>query len=160
MSRWIRSIVLVALLSAPGLARAQTEPATSAAALTAERQKVRAGLDRVNAEIRRNVDSVIEVAEVSSASVTPPPPLFRDPRFGVSLSFLRRTGFEGLAASGVAREPDSDFSSLPMLPPELPDCACAGSGRATMASMVGNSAALDRYRMRSDKIDWFPMNRL
>jgi hypothetical protein len=51
MSRWFRSIVLVALLSAPGLARAQSGSAASMATLSAERQKVRAGLDRVNAEI-------------------------------------------------------------------------------------------------------------
>lgn len=51
MSRWFRSIALLALLSAPGFARAQTGSAASAATLTAERQKVRAGLDRINAEI-------------------------------------------------------------------------------------------------------------
>jgi hypothetical protein len=28
-----------------------------------------------------------------------------------------------------------------------------------MASVAGNSAALVRYRMRSAKIDWFPINR-
>ena len=103
-------------------------------------------------ELPQGVPTLVRIHAPSI--LPPPPPLFRD-AFGVSLSFLRRTGFEGLAASGVAREPDSDFSSLPMLPPELPDCACAGSGRATMASMAGNSAALDRYRMRFDKIDWF-----
>ena len=91
----------------------------------------------------------------------PPPPLFRGARLGVSVSLLlRRAGFEGLAASGVSRDPDSDFSSLPMLPPELPDCARAGSGKATVASVAGKSAALARYRMRSAKIDWFPMSRL
>jgi hypothetical protein len=51
-----------------------------------------------------------------------PPPLFRDARRGSSASgWLRRAGFAG----SFAREPDSDFSSLPMLPPELPDCAWA-----------------------------------
>ena len=39
----------------------------------------------------------------------------------------RRAGLADSTARGVSREPDSDFSSLPMLPPALPDCA---SGRA------------------------------
>jgi hypothetical protein len=37
----------------------------------------------------------------------------------------RRAGFDGSTARGASREPDSDFSSLPMLPPALPDCASA-----------------------------------
>jgi hypothetical protein len=46
----------------------------------------------------------------------PPPPLFRDARRGSSASdLLRRAGFEGSAARGAWREPDSDFSSLPTL---------------------------------------------
>jgi hypothetical protein len=36
----------------------------------------------------------------------------------------------------VARDPDSDFSSLPMLPPALPDCA-----RLTLAP---NAADINR----------------
>ena len=62
MLRSVRLLVVVALLSTPGLARAQTgatpQPAaggasatSSAAALTAERQKLRGELDRMNAEI-------------------------------------------------------------------------------------------------------------
>jgi hypothetical protein len=52
------------------------------------------------------------------------PPLRRDARRGSSDSGLaRRAGFEGSTARGVWRVPDSDFSSLPMLPPALPDCA-------------------------------------
>jgi hypothetical protein len=50
-----------------------------------------------------------------------PPPLFRGARLGASVSvLLRRAGFEGSAARGVSREPDSDFSSLPMLPAGAP----------------------------------------
>ena len=64
----------------------------------------------------------------------PPPPsplLFRDARRGSSASgLLRRAGFEGSTARGVSREPDSDFSSLPMLPPALPDCASAALATA------------------------------
>jgi len=58
MPLWFRSIVLVALLGAPTLARAQTPapavagtPSASVPALTAQRRKLRAELDRVNAEI-------------------------------------------------------------------------------------------------------------
>jgi hypothetical protein len=39
------------------------------------------------------------------------------------LGLLRRTGLSLSTARGAARVPDSDFSSLPMLPPVLPDCA-------------------------------------
>ncbi|MEH2533730.1 hypothetical protein V1277_006974 [Bradyrhizobium sp. AZCC 1588] len=61
-----------------------------------------------------------------SKSPPPPPPFFRDARRGSSASgLLRRAGFEDSTARGVSREPDSDFSSLPMLPPALPDCATA-----------------------------------
>ncbi|MBR1230925.1 hypothetical protein [Bradyrhizobium sp. AUGA SZCCT0182] len=55
-----------------------------------------------------------------------PPPLFREARRGSSgsgLGLLRRAGFSVSTARGVVRDPDSDFSSLPMLPPALPDCA-------------------------------------
>jgi hypothetical protein len=56
----------------------------------------------------------------------PSPPLRRDARRGSSESGLsRRAGLEGSAERGFSREPDSDFSSLPMLPPALPDCASA-----------------------------------
>jgi len=60
----------------------------------------------------------------------PPPPLpprlFRDARRDSSASGLFfRAGFSLSIARGVWRVPDSDFSSLPMLPPALPDCANA-----------------------------------
>ena len=58
-----------------------------------------------------------------------PPLLFGATRRGSSsvsaLGFLRLAGFSRSTARGAAREPDSDFSSLPMLPPVLPDCARA-----------------------------------
>jgi hypothetical protein len=56
----------------------------------------------------------------------PPLPLLREARRGSSGSgrgLLRRAGLSLSTARGVARDPDSDFSSLPMLPPVLPDCA-------------------------------------
>lgn len=56
----------------------------------------------------------------------PPPPLDRDARRGSSASgLLRRAGFDGSTERGASREPERDFSSLPMLPPVLPDCAQA-----------------------------------
>ena len=58
----------------------------------------------------------------------PPPPLLRAARrgsAGSALGLLRRAGFSASTARGLARGPDSDFSSLPMLPPALPDCAKA-----------------------------------
>ena len=59
------------------------------------------------------------------------PPLLRDARRGSSDSGLaRRAGLDGSAERGASREPDSDFSSLPMLPPALPDCASAALVRA------------------------------
>ena len=95
-------------------------------------------------------------------SKLPPPPLFRDARLGASVSgLLRRAGFKGSAARGVSREPDSDFSSLPMLPPALPDCPRARPGKATTASVADSrAAALVRYRMTFGIIHWFPMNRV
>jgi hypothetical protein len=57
----------------------------------------------------------------------PPPPLLvraaRRGSSGSALGLLRRAGFSVSTALGFARDPDSDFSSLPMLPPALPDCA-------------------------------------
>ncbi len=91
----------------------------------------------------------------------PPPPLFRDARRGSSASrLLRRAAFEGSTARGASREPDSDFSSLPMLPPALPDCARAMPGKATTASVADSRAALRRYRIASCILHWFPMNRV
>jgi hypothetical protein len=58
-------------------------------------------------------------------ALPPPPLLFRAARrgsAGSALGLLRRVGLSVSTARGV-REPDSDFSSLPMLPPALPDCA-------------------------------------
>jgi hypothetical protein len=59
----------------------------------------------------------------------PPPPLFRDEDLRSSASGLpRRAGFSGSTERGACREPERDFSSLPMLPPALPDCANAAAG--------------------------------
>jgi hypothetical protein len=77
----------------------------------------------------------------------PPPPLFRDVRRGSSASgLLRRAGFEGSAARGVSREPDTALSSLPMLPPALP-CANAPAGLMAMASDTVSNALAKLYRM-------------
>jgi len=62
----------------------------------------------------------------------PPPPLGRELglRGSSASGLLRRAGRSGSAD----REPDSDFSSLPMLPPALPDCASAVPGATMTAS--------------------------
>ena len=69
-----------------------------------------------------------------------PPPLRREPdRRGSSASgLLRRAGRSGSAD----REPDSDFSSLPMLPPALPDCASAAPGTTMTASEAARTVIL------------------
>lgn len=90
----------------------------------------------------------------------PPPPLFRGARRGSAASgLLRRAGFEVSTARGASREPDRDFSSLPMLPPTLPDCAPAGLGKATTASAADSTAAFPRYRVTVCIMCWFPMRR-
>ncbi|MEH2547801.1 hypothetical protein V1283_004446 [Bradyrhizobium sp. AZCC 2262] len=77
----------------------------------------------VSVELPQGVPTLVS-AHAPSRLPPPLPPLFRDARLGASVSgLLRRSGFEGSAARGVAREPDSDFSSLPMLPPALPERA-------------------------------------
>ena len=89
----------------------------------------------------------------------PPPPLFRDARRGSSASgLLRRTGFDVSTARGASREPDRDFSSLPMLPPALPDCAPARPGKATTASVADSRTAFSRYRMTFSIMCRFPMS--
>lgn len=58
----------------------------------------------------------------SKLPAPPPPPPDLDARRGSSASgLLRRAGLEDSTERGASREPDSDFSSLPMLPPVLPD---------------------------------------
>ncbi|ANW02545.1 hypothetical protein LMTR13_22645 [Bradyrhizobium icense] len=74
----------------------------------------------------QGVPTATATQEPSKLPPLPPPPLFRDARRGSSDSGLaRRAGFDDSTARGGSREPDSDFSSLPMLPPALPDCATA-----------------------------------
>ncbi|WP_456670291.1 hypothetical protein [Bradyrhizobium sp. USDA 3240] len=62
----------------------------------------------------------------SKLPLPPPPslPVFRVARRGTS-ELLLRAGVDGATARGDWRVPDSDFSSLPMLPPLLSDCANA-----------------------------------
>jgi hypothetical protein len=67
----------------------------------------------------------------------PPPPLSRAARRGFSASgLLRRAGFSVSTDRGVCREPDTDFSSLPILPPALPDCASAVAGTIATARVL------------------------
>jgi len=72
-----------------------------------------------------------EPAKLPPPPPEPSPPLRRDARRGSSESGLaRRVGLDDSTARGFSREPDSDFSSLPMLPPALPDCATAAPDMA------------------------------
>ena len=65
------------------------------------------------------------------SKLLPPPPRCELDRCGSSASgLLRRAGRSGSAE----REPDSDLSSLPMLPPVLPDCARVADGPVMRAS--------------------------
>jgi hypothetical protein len=95
----------------------------------------------------QGVPTATETHEPSKLPPPPPlpsPPLRRDARRGSSDSGLaRRTGFEGSTVRGASREPDSDFSSLPMLPPALPDCASA-------ALLIATKIASGRRPIRSE----------
>jgi hypothetical protein len=87
---------------------------------------------------------------------SPPPPLFRDVRRGSSDSGLvRRAGFDGSTARGASREPDSDFSSLPMLPPALPDCASAPF--VTAVESNSEASAIPSKRCTDFSIMKFPV---
>src|ERR1700691_4387423 len=68
-------------------------------------------------------------AQVPSKLPTPPSSLPR----GCSASRLRGVG-EPRSDEGSDREPDRDFSSLPILPPALPDCASDTAGPITSAT--------------------------
>src|ERR1700687_5677480 len=79
----------------------------------------------------------------------PPPPLRREvDRRGSSSGLLRGAGRSG----STDREPDSDFSSLPMLPPPLPDCASATFAVAAKARKANPIP----YRMIFCIWAWFP----
>src|SRR5260221_13657913 len=84
-----------------------------------------------------------------------PPPLRREvDRRGSSASgLLRRAGRSG----STDREPDSDFSSLPMLPPALPDCASIGPGPINTANETQTRPILIRRRKVFCIITWLPM---
>jgi hypothetical protein len=80
--------------------------------------------------------------------LSPPPPLFRDARRGSSDSGLaRRAGFDGSTVRGASRDPDSDFSSLPMLPPALPDCASAAPD---MMAEINSEASVVATKRRTE----------
>jgi hypothetical protein len=80
-----------------------------------------------------------------SKPLTPPPP-FCEARRGSSPSgLLRRAGFSDSTGRGASREPDSDFSSLPILPPTLPDCAFAApTPNAAEAKMKRRAIRIER----------------
>ena len=106
---------------------------------------------------------VPKLATAQAPSKLPPPlppaALFRDARRGSSAAgLLRRAGVEGSIARGASREPDSDFSSLPILPPALPDCARAMPGNGTVASVAESRAALTTYRKTLGILGWLPTN--
>jgi hypothetical protein len=80
--------------------------------------------------------------------LSPPPPLFRDARRGSSDSGLaRRAGFDGSTVRGASRDPDNDFSSLPMLPPALPDCASAAPD---MMAEINSEASVVAIKRRTE----------
>jgi hypothetical protein len=87
-------------------------------------------MTNLSVALPQGVPTATETHEPSKLPPPPPPPsppLLRDARRGSSDSGLaRRAGLDDSTARGASREPDSDFSSLPMLPPALPDCASAG----------------------------------
>jgi hypothetical protein len=86
--------------------------------------------------------------QVPSKLPPPPalsPPLLRGARRGSSGSgLLRRAGFSLSTARGDSREPDNDLSSLPMLPPALPDCANAALPVAT-ETRIDNAAVAAKF---------------
>ena len=96
----------------------------------------------------QGVPTATETHEPSKLPPPPPlsPPLLRDARRGSSDSGLARgAGFEGSTARGAWREPDSDFSSLPMLPPALPDCPSVASvGRAAEIRRENRAILIER----------------
>ena len=67
-------------------------------------------------------------------------------RRGVSASGSLRLARSGSADRGVEREPDTDFSSLPILPPALPDCANAAPAPFTMIIDAQSRAILIERR--------------
>jgi hypothetical protein len=92
-------------------------------------------------------------------SKLPPPPLVREPRRGSSGSGLTcRAGFVGSTVRGASREPESDFSSLPIVPPVLPDCANAVLRPIATMDNMQNTMILIRLRMGCCMINWLPIN--
>jgi hypothetical protein len=93
----------------------------------------------------QGVPTATATHEPSKLPPPPSPPLLRDARRGASDSGLaRRAGLEGSTARGAWREPDSDFSSLPMLPPALPDCATAALLMASEISREWRPILIER----------------
>src|SRR3954451_13733994 len=80
----------------------------------------------------------------------PPPPPRREELRGSSAGLLRRAEGAG-SAERSDRERDSDFSSLPIEPPALPDCATADGGAPTAdRKTVRAIAGMTALRMRKN----------
>jgi hypothetical protein len=77
----------------------------------------------------------------SKLAPTPPPLLGRGDDRCVSSAGLR-AGRSGVAS----RVPDKDFSSFPMLPPVLPDCASAMPGLMTTTTPAQNKTVIIQSR--------------
>jgi len=74
----------------------------------------------------------------------PPPPRLDEDLRGSSSELLGRAERSGDVDRGSEREPESDFSSLPILPPALPDCAKPELGVIASISRVQSRAAVSR----------------
>lgn len=91
------------------------------------------------------------------SKLPPPLPFVREARRGSSDSdFARRAGLDGSAARGFSRVPDSDFSSLPMLPPALPDCAIEATGESTAVIRRAPRAILIEHETIQAVMSRFP----
>lgn len=100
------------------------------------------------------VTPVLTTTQAPSKLPPPPPPPRREvDRRGSSASgLLRRAGRSGSAE----RDPESDLSSLPMLPPALPDCASTSEGAMRRASDMDSRDIPIRRRVVFRIITWCP----
>jgi hypothetical protein len=87
----------------------------------------------------------------------PPPPREADRRVCSTSGLLHFPDRSGSAGCGAGREPDRDFSSLPILPPALPDCASAVLGPIKTASEMQRRTTFVRVRMTFCINTWFQL---
>lgn len=95
---------------------------------------------------------VLTTIHAPSKLLAPPPRRDVDRRGSSTSGLLRRADRSGSAE----REPESDLSSLPMLPPALPDCARAADGVTMRASNTATSDMPMRSRRVLCIITWCP----